>query len=279
MSDDNLSITKTYTKTESQSSNAKVVEIIDKTDSTNKSKVQFSLNVDLDAETLFISAFWSSQIVDDPDEQKINKENGIYASNDGATWKFLGMTPLQNRDMSIMYKNGIFYATATTTSADTGEVSFDIYKSTDLVNWTNVNNSTYKIPVNNFKNKNGTTKEIPQFTKYNQEIYTDADRWVSATISTWGPKWVIDKDGKYYLVFTVTDTTVSNRAHNYWTVYILPVNDFGTLNQEENLNYQNIVFGQPIDLNLYNSDGSKSVEKTSDFSDSKDYGHIGPNII
>ena len=263
----------------------KTVTIVSAYDENKKTTVNFNLDVNLDVDLssagqdLLLSLFWGKQTVYEKDgtprlnnsDKNLNIENGVYASNDGITWKFLGMTPLKNRDASIIYNNGYFYVTGTASSSapDTGEPKIEVYKSKDLVTWTEQKNAAYVI--SGLKNNDGSDKTKPLF-------YTNnGDSWVSSSVMTWGAKWFQDNAGNWYIVVSVTDTTVDYRTHNYFTPYIIPV----TFTNSADLNGENIKFGTPISVELFSADGKTRLQKTgsANYSDEDDYGHIGINLF
>lgn len=285
LSEDKQVLTQKFSKITSGTKSVTISDIAG-----NTSKVEYSLDVSLDVDLtkgdLLISAFWGSQVMTlDTNSTKrdklLNKANGLYASNDGITWKFLGMIRVNNRDAAVMYKDGVFYATATTTSVDTGEIILDIFKSTDLINWTTEGSSAYTIPLSEFENKyvdstGSTTKKTPLYSTH----VRDNDTWVSATILTWGSKWFKDSKGNYYIVLSITDTSVDYRNHNYFTPYIIPIESFGTTSDQTNLETKNIKFKKPILVNLLDKTG-KEIQTISDYSErtsNLDYGHIGINL-
>lgn len=284
LSEDQKMYKKTYDKSVCKAE-TKTVTIVSNYNENNKTTVSFNLDVDLDVDLncsgqdLLISLFWSKQTVYEKDgtpkldnsDKHLNIENGVYASNDGITWKFLGMTPLKNRDASIMYHNGYFYVTGTASSSspDTGEPKIEVYKSKDLVTWTEQKNAAYVI--SGLKNNDGSDKTKPLF-------YTNnGDSWVSSSVMTWGAKWFQDNAGNWYIVLSVTDTTVDYRTHNYFTPYIIPV----TFTNSTDLNGENIKFGTPISVELFSADGKTRLQKTgnANYNDEDDYGHIGINLF
>lgn len=139
--------------------------------------------------TLGVGLFWTDKIeVDESTEGRpINKtldhNMGVYVTNDGKNFTYVSETGISGRDPNMIYKNGVFYV-ATTKGGDTkGRAVFNIFKSTDLINWTNISQG-------NEIDENGD----PIYRYAIPDIPNNID---NINNNTWSPKWFEDGDDVY----------------------------------------------------------------------------------
>lgn len=280
---DTNTLTRTFTGLDDEKK-YKTREVIIANSSGNISVIRYQLGVDLDGnydKDLLLAASWHQQLTATDSGFTKNRENvlikdtALYASNDGSTWKYLGNLPIAMRDPAITYQNGVFYI-AGTTGAVRGTVRFTIYKSTDLITWTSEDHKLYEIGSSKFVNSNGTTKKAPLFHSELKKV--DSDKYVAEPLMIWGPRWVTLRNEKgvfqNYIIVSITDTTEDYRTHNYWTVYLIPV-EFPSATTS--VDAHDLIFGDPIPVHTYSSDGKTQLDiKPTNISN--DFGRFGGNI-
>ena len=138
--------------------------------------------------TLGVGLFWTDKIeVDESTEGRpINKtldhNIGVYITNDGKNFTYISETGISGRDPNMIYKNGVFYV-ATTKGGDTkGRAVFNIFKSTDLINWTNISRG-YE-----------TDENGDPIYRYAIDLPDNINKLSN---NTWSPKWFQDGDDIY----------------------------------------------------------------------------------
>jgi hypothetical protein len=148
-------------------------------------------------------------------------------------FKYLGETGLSGRDSSLMYKDGFFYMLTTATEKE--QFAINVYKSKDLVHWTDSVHCRYEI--------------------------TDVEDKRGGKVYNWGPKWVEDGDYTYVIVSLessqerITHGLLPFKSYPIMDTYIIPVEGWGTGHQQEDLNVQNIDFGIPKKVNWGEGEG------------------------
>ena len=138
-----------------------------------------------------IGVFFSSKYEKREDgsiDSKIDNSLNLYVTNNGKDFIYLGETGLTGRDPNIMYKDGVFYLATTKGGDSKGRVVINIFKSTDLVNWTNI--------------YDGISKDEVGDTNYRYSLGITANNKYNLTANTWSPKWFSDEDKTYILVST-----------------------------------------------------------------------------
>lgn len=137
-------------------------------------------NVDYNSDDLTLGAFFS---VNYPDGVKvIDKRIGLYTTSTGSSFDYIGETGLTGRDARIVYLNGVFYLTATKGGTSSGGYVFNVFKSTDLINWTDDTSFPYV---------------------YRYDIDVSVNNKYGLPTNNWGPKWFVD-NGKLYLAISST---------------------------------------------------------------------------
>lgn len=127
----------------------------------------------------------------------IDKNLGLYVTNNGKDFTYIGETGIQGKDPNIIYENGVFYVATTRYGDANGNITVNIFKSTDLVNWTNVldKSNTLSYPYKY------TISQVPN-NKHNLKA------------NTYSPKWFKD-NGKLYL-FVSTSRFTENAELLYY---------------------------------------------------------------
>lgn len=131
------------------------------------------------SDELAIGLFWTNKIEKENGSYKkiLNRDIGLYVTNDGKKFTYIGETGISGRDPNVMYKNGVFYMATTKGGSTNGNIVFNVFKSTDLVNWTNGINYEYRYE----------PAKIPN-NKYGMPC------------NTWSPKFFVDGDDMYILI-------------------------------------------------------------------------------
>lgn len=114
-------------------------------------------------------------------DDNINHDLGLYVTNNGKDFTYIGETGISGRDPNIFYKNGVFYMATTKGASYSGKIIFNLFKSTDLVNWTLDDDSPYS---------------------YRYEPADIPNNIYHLPATTWSPKFMVDGD-KIYLLISV----------------------------------------------------------------------------
>ncbi|MFC6229105.1 hypothetical protein ACFQI7_14910 [Paenibacillus allorhizosphaerae] len=193
--------------------------------------------VDFENGDLIIGTFFTAStkaMSEKEPKRPIDRRIGLYASNNGTDFTYLGESGLSGRDSSLMYKDGTFYMLSTASEKELFAVH--IQKSSDLMNWTNLNNARYEI--------------------------TNIEGKRPGKVYNWGPKWVEDGDKTYVIVSfessqpRITHGLLPFPSYPIMDTYIIPVESWGTDDQsKEDLNRKNIAFGKPRKVNWGEGEG------------------------
>ena len=95
------------------------------------------------SDNVAIGVFFSSKYYRKEDgtvEKNVDDSLGLYITNNGKDFVYIGETGITGRDPNIMYKDGVFYMATTKGGDSKGRVVVNIFKTTDLINWTNIQN-------------------------------------------------------------------------------------------------------------------------------------------
>ncbi len=153
------------------------------------------------SDDLGIGLFFSTKFTEEKPTGDVNKEIGLYVTNNGKNYTYIAETGITGRDPNIMYKNGVFYMATTKGGDDTGKVVVNIFKSTDLINWTNI--------------QDGISRDSAGDTQYRYSLGTIKNNINNITTNTWSPKWFKDGEKTYILVSTQR-FTVDGGALSYF---------------------------------------------------------------
>ena len=160
------------------------------------------------SDDLGIGLFFSTKYNEENPTGDVNKEIGLYITNNGKDYTYIAETGITGRDPNIMYKNGVFYMATTKGGDDQGRVVVNIFKSTDLINWTNI--------------QDGISRDEAGDTQYRYSLGTAKNNIDNITANTWSPKWFKDGDKTYILVstqrFTVDGEALSYLKSDYETL-------------------------------------------------------------
>ena len=194
-------------------------------------------HVDFENGDLIIGTFFTASTKAKSEKEPkrpIDRRIGMYASNNGTDFTYLGETGLSGRDSSLMYKDGMFYMLSTATEKE--QFAIHIQKSKDLLNWTHLNNARYEI--------------------------TNIEGKRPGKVYNWGPKWVEDGDKTYVIVSfesaqpRMTHGLLPFASYPIMDTFIIPVESWGTDGQsKEDLNLKNITFGKPRKVNWGEGEG------------------------
>ena len=144
-----------------------------------------STKIDYSSNNLALGTFFTANYVKNSDSNKeIDDRVSLYITSNGSDFKYIGESGVSGRDGRILYKNGVFYLVTTKGGSYKGGYSFNLFKSTDLINWTE--DITYEYGYDH-RYEVGTT----EYNKY------------GLATNTWGPKW-FEIDGKTYIVVYTT---------------------------------------------------------------------------
>ena len=138
-------------------------------------------DIDFNSNDLAIGTFFSSKY-DENGKSVVDDRIGLYVTTNGSDFVYIGETGVTGRDPRILYINGVFYLMATKGGSSAGGFAFNVFKSTDLVTWTN--DTTY-----------------PFSHRYDVDIVENNKYGLPA--NNWGPKWYME-DGKLYIIITTT---------------------------------------------------------------------------
>ena len=141
---------------------------------------------------LGIGLFFSTKYDQNHTSGAVNSDIGLYVTNNGKDFTYIAETGIQGRDPNIMYHNGVFYMATTKGGDNKGRVVVNIFKSTDLVNWTNVLDGIIR------DNPSDNTSD----TQYRYSLGTVENNKYNLVTNTWSPKWFKDGDNIYILVST-----------------------------------------------------------------------------
>ena len=175
-------------------------------DRTKNELVKKEKKIELDEEffnsnDLGIGLFFSTKYTEEKPTGDVNKEIGLYVTNNGKDYTYIAETGITGRDPNIMYKNGVFYMTTTKGGDDSGRVVVNIFKSTDLINWTNIQDEI--------------SRDEAGDTQYRYSLGTVKNNFNNITTNTWSPKWFKDGEKTYILVSTQR-FTVDGEALSYF---------------------------------------------------------------
>lgn len=96
----------------------------------------------LNNENLAIGIFFTVNIEKSSSEKEIEKNVDqniqLYVTNNGKDFTYIGETGIMGRDANMIYINGIFYMAVTKGGNTDGQMVVNIFKSKDLLNWTNI---------------------------------------------------------------------------------------------------------------------------------------------
>lgn len=96
----------------------------------------------LNNENLAIGIFFTVNIEKSSSENEIEKNVDqniqLYVTNNGKDFTYIGETGIMGRDANMIYINGIFYMAVTKGGNTDGQMVVNIFKSKDLLNWTNI---------------------------------------------------------------------------------------------------------------------------------------------
>lgn len=140
------------------------------------------------SENLAIGVFFSNKIEQNENgdiNKTVDSNLGLYVTNDGKNFTYIGETGIIGRDPNMMYKDGVFYMATTKGGSTSGNVAFNVFKSTDLVNWTDDTEYSYA---------------------YRYEPSSIQNNKWRLTSTTWSPKWFQDENKTYILVSTARFT-------------------------------------------------------------------------
>ena len=140
------------------------------------------------SENLAIGVFFSNKIEQNENgdiNKTVDSNLGLYVTNDGKNFTYIGETGIIGRDPNMMYKDGVFYMATTKGGSTSGNVAFNVFKSTDLVNWTDDTEYSYA---------------------YRYEPSSIQNNKWGLTSTTWSPKWFQDENKTYILVSTARFT-------------------------------------------------------------------------
>lgn len=194
------------------------------------------LDVDFDRSDLIVGTFFTASTKPasstDP-HRPIDRRVGLYATNatNPTDFTYLGETGLSGRDSSITFRDGVFYLL--TTADEREEYAVNVYKSTDLVTWTNADSCRY-------------------------EIHTSEPKR-SGTVYNWGPKWVEDTlspgpDNIYIIVSLestqprITHGLLPFNPYPIMNTYIIPVTGWHD-RRASSVNTHTLRFGHPQRVN------------------------------
>ena len=141
------------------------------------------------SEDLAIGIFFSSKyhMKDDGTAQKeVDDSLELYVTNNGKDFVYIGETGITGRDPNIIYKDGVFYMATTKGGDSKGRSVVNIFKSTDLINWTNV--------------QDGIEKDQEGDTVYRYSLGIADENKYHLTTNTWSPKWFTDGNKTYMIV-------------------------------------------------------------------------------
>ena len=219
-----------------------------------------------DNHELGIGLFFTSLIKSDSTatggySREVDHRIGLYATNNGTSFKYIGETGIQGRDPDIINKNGVFYM-LTTSNTKSENIVFNVYKSIDLVNWTE-KNQLYKVGKNpkNTKNIAGNTWGA-NWVEIGNDLYVIL---ATARYDDKGNKIIINEDNhlvainqngavQYYINSDGSHQSNKAKAEKFnapWKPYpmfdtfIMKVTDFGSNSNQEDINTQNLKFGTP----------------------------------
>lgn len=195
-----------------------------------------AIDVDFDRSDLIVGTFFTASTepasATDP-HRPIDKRIGMYATNasNPTDFTYLGETGLTGRDSSIAFRDDVFYVL--TTADEREEYAVNIFKSTDLVTWTN-----------------------PQSCRY--EIHTSEPKRNGA-VYNWGPKWVEDTlspgpDNIYIIVSLesteprITHGLLPFNPYPIMNTYIIPVTGWHD-RRSTSINAKTLSFGHPQRVN------------------------------
>ena len=157
----------------------------------------------------------------------IDHNLGLYITNNGKDFTYIGETGISGRDPNIFYKNGVFYMATTKGGSDSGKIIFNLFKSTDLVNWTN-------------------DTDFPYAYRYEPADIPNNIYHLPAT--TWSPKFMVDGDTIYLLI------SVQKFADDGGTFYYLKGNDKSLLEAGLVKSEEGKLYCEPDStVSLYNS--------------------------
>ena len=141
------------------------------------------------SDNVAIGVFFSSKYYRKEDgtvEKNVDDSLGLYITNNGKDFVYIGETGITGRDPNIMYKDGVFYMATTKGGDSKGRVVVNIFKTTDLINWTNI--------------QNGIEKDEEGDTVYRYSLGIVEENKYHLTTNTWSPKWFTDGEKSYLLV-------------------------------------------------------------------------------
>lgn len=96
----------------------------------------------LNNENLAIGMFFTVNIEKNESKNEIKKSVDqniqLYVTNNGKDFTYIGETGIMGRDANMIYINGIFYIAVTKGGSTDGQMVVNIFKSKDLLNWTNI---------------------------------------------------------------------------------------------------------------------------------------------
>ncbi len=156
--------------------------------------VEASDYVDYSSNDLTIATFFTKDYYKSGDG--VDTRIGLYDTSNGSDFVYMGETGLTGRDARIMYINGVFYMATTKGASDSGGFVFNVFKSTDLINWTN-------------------DVTFPYVHRY--DVGVSPYNKYGLPANNWGPKWMVDGE-KVYL--TISSTRFDKDGAKYY--YIKP---------------------------------------------------------
>ena len=150
-------------------------------------------NVNYNSDELTIATFFTKDYYKSGDG--VDTRIGLYTTSDGVNFSYIGETGLTGRDARVIYLNGVFYMATTKGGTDSGGFVFNVFKSTDLINWT-------------------LDTTFPYVHRY--DIGISQNNKYGLPTNNWGPKWLID-GSKLYL--SISSTRFDEAGSKYYYVW------------------------------------------------------------
>lgn len=136
--------------------------------------------IDFSDDNLAIGTFFSINYFDNGNKE-VDDRIGLYATTNGSDFVYLGETGITGRDPRIIYHNDVFYMATTSGASASGGYSFNIFKSSDLINWT-------------------TDTIYPYVHHYDIDFVVNNKYGLRS--NTWAPKWFVNDDEVYIIVIS-----------------------------------------------------------------------------
>ena len=221
-------------------------------------------DIDFTNDNLAIGTFFSSKY-DSNGKSVPDDRIGLYVTTNGEDFVYIGETGTTGRDPRIIYINGVFYMIATKGGSSAGGFTFNLFKSTDLINWTH-------------------DTEYPFDYRYDVDVVENNIYGLPA--NNWGPKW-FKEDDKLYIAITTTrfdkdgarySFVKGNTIDDYADKGINPnkgvlIKEYAELNDDDKAQYIStdgtVYYLRDNKKNIYNLNGVKLVEDNGVYTDNE----------